>query len=356
LRKLGVLLSFGLVLAWAACVAPDAGAWTEWDGNCSVEAEPVNHHCYALARRAGVSKYADIVYMDTEGMYVPGAKGYDTFISNETWISFNANPGEWIETGTIAGIEDCCSLHEFYDEQYHGRLQEHFHYDEIPVPGSPFEQYLIFDPEQNGRWHIYWAGAGSCGEWCEVAVFGGGWPTAFNTQEAGAEVSTPSVPYNYGRDEVAASNGGAWEPWTGATYHIHAGFNWQHNPVLPAEGNIAWSVGSPPGAALVQDEPMGSITQGEGGEVAGKVTREPDGTTLTTYTGTTPFHANWAPVPYGRKAPRGNVLSVQRDSEGHIVGRYLAATPPTQEELDGGLPGGPRKVRLPAMEGRMMPE
>jgi hypothetical protein len=102
------------------------------------------------------------------------------------------------------------------------------------LPTESYNHYVLFDAEVNGRWHIYWG----C---CEVAYYGGGWPTYLMEQEAGIEAATPVQPYNWGRQMVAASNGGEWWPWTGASTYHDPGVCVATNVESSRAGNIMWS-------------------------------------------------------------------------------------------------------------------
>ena len=100
---------------------------------------------------------------------------------------------------------------------------------------------MLYDPEKNGVWRIYWG----C---CEVGAFGGGWPAYLMEQEAGIEAATYSQPYKWGRQEVAASDGGEWTAWTGAK-KVRVAYEKENygdvcianNVESSAAGNIMWS-------------------------------------------------------------------------------------------------------------------
>jgi hypothetical protein len=322
------------VVAMLGAAAPAGANWGS-NGECSE-----NKHCYGLAYRNNASKYADIDYVDTTLSDVPEwARG--AFVSNETWISWEDQgiPG-WIETGSIMGslAGEEYNPHQFFAEEQKGRFQ--IHVDPIPVPQSAYVHYMLDDNERNGAWRIFWGGAGSCGEgWCEVGRYGGGWPATLNEQEAGVEVASNSEPYNQGRDEVAASNNGLggppyWEPWTGAGYlTTTAAILIEHNSELPSAGNIAWSVwpGQAASVAATTAPTLATYTGGTGGEVS-----ETDQGDLRILHGTKAFKPQ-VPTPRGHKRPSGKVETLQVNEEGRVVGVYLGSTPPTEEELRGGL-------------------
>lgn len=62
-----------------------------------------------------------------------------------------------------------------------------------------------------------------------MGYYGGGWPEFLTEQEAGAEAADEDKPAEYGRQEVAASNGGEWSPWSGDS--------WVHDPAMCIESN-----------------------------------------------------------------------------------------------------------------------
>jgi hypothetical protein len=126
----------------------------------------------------------------------------------------------------------CCEEHPFYAEQLNGKYKEYL--SPGTVPANSYNHYVLFDASANGIWHIYWG----C---CEVGYYGGGWPVYLMEQEAGIEAATPEQPYNWGRQEVAASNGGEWTAWTGATTYHDPGICLATNVESSAAGNVMWS-------------------------------------------------------------------------------------------------------------------
>jgi hypothetical protein len=235
-RVIGRTSLAGLVAVWALvivmCAGPISAAQATWGnhGECGISE---NHHCYALTEHT-VTALASIDFVYTMVMDNPEWER-GAFTTNEQWIGFSSEPNGWIETGTIGGNgvgtgNSCCSLHPYYAEQLKGVFKETE--SEGTVPDHTYNHYVLYDAEDNGRWHIYWG----C---CEVGYYGGGWPTKFNEQEAGVEAAAESEPWAWMHDEVAWSQGGTWYPWTGAkgftkgdTMCIGA------NPESPAEGNI----------------------------------------------------------------------------------------------------------------------
>jgi hypothetical protein len=181
---------------------------------------------------------ASIDFVDTtpvvyNGIQTPDAPG--GFIDEEEWILWPKELGyNWIETGQANGAPyGCCEEHPFYAEQQRGVYKEYTSPGTVPV--NNYNHYVLYDAEQNGRWHIYWG----C---CEVASYGGGWPVYLMQQEAGIEAATPEQPYNWGRQAVAASDGGAWTAWNGISYRRDPGICIAQNIDYPsAEGDIMWS-------------------------------------------------------------------------------------------------------------------
>jgi hypothetical protein len=197
-------------------------------------------HCYGLAGR-NIEAYggvlASIDFVDNpsgsfEGHTVPGATG--GFVDGEEWISWPKKPEEWIETGQANGFPySCCVEHPFYAEQLKGVYKEYLSPGTVAL--NTYNHYVLFDSEINGRWHIYWG----C---CEVGYYGGGWPAYLMNQEAGIEAATAEQPYVWGSDEVAASNGGEWTPWSPGLWTLHdPGICVITNPESPSAGNISWS-------------------------------------------------------------------------------------------------------------------
>ncbi len=260
-----VTVAIAAAVVMAGVVAgPVQASWGP-KSECEATAEPKNEHCYALAKRE-ITKYggvlASIDFVDTDydtypTVYVPevapGRK--ESFVTMEQWIAFpGAGDKGWIETGQIMGdfggtAEQRVSIHPFYAEQVYfgtdynggkGTFNHEFSEETVPAGGPAFEKsepynhYVLFDSEVNGRWHIYWI----C---CEVGYYGGGWPDYLTEQEAGSEAAAESKPTEYGRQEVAASDGGAWGPWSGDTWFANSAMCIEDNEESHAEGNIEFS-------------------------------------------------------------------------------------------------------------------
>src|SRR5580692_4502217 len=203
------------------------------DNECGKKSTP-NEHCYAVSERnvapyGGVLAsilFADIDYNTFPSAEVPLTSG--TFLDNEEWVTFDTS-NEWIETGESVGEtrfgeseEDALLIHPFY-AQSKKRSNKKIEYEEYTSPdtmpaggaaftkGNPTEEaynhFVIYDREVNGRFDIYWGPN-------EVGYYSG-WPHFLLYQEAGTEVAETSRPYEYGRDEVADSDGGEWTPWEG---------------------------------------------------------------------------------------------------------------------------------------------
>lgn len=230
----------GCALVLALTLFSTAAAQASWGPGPKHCSRGEGHHCYALDYR-NITQFggvlASIDFVDTLSADVEGESGR---VSNEQWISFPNTRGEdeWIETGQVAGNPyGCCEEHPFYAEMLNGTYHEHL--SEGTVPLNTYNHYVLFDPEENGRWHIYWL----C---CEVGSYGGGWPAYLTEQEAGIEAGTETRPTESGRQEVAASDGGEWGAWGGAQlYREPPGICAAVNPESSAAGNIAWSTHGP---------------------------------------------------------------------------------------------------------------
>jgi hypothetical protein len=215
-----------------------AGATAGWGPTGACKALPNSAHCYGLADR-NVEAYGGVLssidFVDTtpvvyNGIQTPYAE--QGRVDEEEWISWPAKPNEWIETGQENGPFGCCSDVTFYAEKKSGVYKEsEQHYG---VAQGSYNHYVLYDAERNGRWHIYWG----C---CEVGYYGGGWPVYLMEQEAGIEAATEVQPYNWGRQEVAASDGGEWTSWSGATWYHDPGVCIATNVDSAAAGDIMWS-------------------------------------------------------------------------------------------------------------------
>jgi hypothetical protein len=247
IRRLVVrpLSASSLVVVLALALVSSAQANWGPKNNCGYKtSKTTNEHCYALAERGGVSKLASIAFEDTTSSEVPHWENGEIFTSNEEWISFEGHPGwieeGWIEDGQLAGAAlGCCEMHPFYAEEYKGTLKLELSPGTMPL--NRYNHYVIFDSEVNGRWHLYWESG-------EAGYYGGGWPTYYNAQEAGIEASDNVKPYEWGRDEVAASNGGEWSAWTGATKWKSPGICQEANIESGAAGNTMWGTEAAGGA------------------------------------------------------------------------------------------------------------
>lgn len=139
---------------------------------------------------------------------------------------------------------DCCTAYPFYATM---TQEGHYHQGFAPGPvasgSGEYNFTLIFDGELNGVYKVYWSSATNTANWFEVARFGGGRPVYLEYQEGGLEVASEDNPYHAGRDEVAASNGSTWYPWTGAFWEHNPGVCIGHNRESSAAGNIEWTPG-----------------------------------------------------------------------------------------------------------------
>ncbi len=226
----------GLLMVVSCMGALASSASARWGSEHCSEVS----HCYGLAGR-NIEAYggvlASIDFVDNqsgnfEGHTVPSAPG--GFVDGEEWISWpKRSEEEWIETGQANGEPfSCCEEHPFYAEMLKGVYKEYISSGTVPL--NSYNHYVLFDSEINGRWHIYWG----C---CEVGYYGGGWPAYLMNQEGGIEAATPEQPYVWGSDEVAASNGGEWTPWSGDWHYHDPGICVITNTEAPSEGNIMWS-------------------------------------------------------------------------------------------------------------------
>lgn len=240
-----------------------SSAQASWGPNneCSVKEEP-NGHCYGLAER-NVARWggvlASIDFVDTDyntdpPAYVPSGG----FVSNEEWISFPADGDKgWIETGQAMGepydssLRESVEIHPFFAEKIYfgsdynkgkGTYHEYLSPGTLPAGGAAFEKsepynhYVLYDPEQNGLWRIYWG----C---CEVGSYGGGWPAFLTYQEAGVEAAATSKPLEWGRQEVADSDGGTWTPWEPGEMRYHSpAITIENNEEDSAAGDIEWGL------------------------------------------------------------------------------------------------------------------
>lgn len=230
----------------AASTTPVAEAKWGPTNNCGIRDEPLEH-CYALSmRNTGV--LASIAAEDNENAVVYDWE-YGGFYDQEQWVSwpkasYPQNVG-WVEDGITEGeYMDCCTAHPFV-----ATLTQKNLYHQIVAPGpvaSGSGEYnfdMIFDAEKNGAYHMYWSTATNTANWIEAARYGGGRPVNIERQEGGLEVASEDNPLHAGRQMVAASNGGEWWPWTGATTFKDKGVCIGANRENGAAGNIEWTPG-----------------------------------------------------------------------------------------------------------------
>jgi hypothetical protein len=245
------VLVIGFVAIILAFAGPATAAWGP-NSECEGRISPTNKHCYAYVTR-NIQKFggvlASIDFVDTDYNTYPTVEvpksAEESFVTMEEWIQFPGGPAGFIETGQEEGIYGTSGaervvIHPFYAEEQSKVFKHEFSELVVPAGGPAFEKaepynhYVLYDSEKNGRWHIYWG----C---CEVGYYGGGWPVYLTEQKAGLEAGDASRPKEYGRHEVAASDGGEWTPWSGSS--------WQHQPAIcieaneesHAEGNIEYS-------------------------------------------------------------------------------------------------------------------
>lgn len=102
---------------------------------------------------------------------------------------------------------------------------------------------MIYDPEENGAYHMYWSSATNQAYWFEVARYGGGRPVDIGEQEAGFEGATEYAPYHLGRQMVAALASGGWTSWEGDWWYKNPGVCMWANSESSAAGNIEWDPG-----------------------------------------------------------------------------------------------------------------
>lgn len=195
--------------------------------------------------------FGDTDYNTYPQVFIPlGSK--EAFVDNEEWISFESQKvSGWIETGQTSGWphdtsnQAAVELHPFLAEELpNGEYQEAVAEEAVPAGGPAFEKsepynhYVLYDKEVNGIWRIYWG----C---CEVWSFKGGatgWPKYLTYQEAGVEAAAGQMPREWGRQEVADSDGGEWTPWSpGETQYASPAICKEPNEETDAAGDIEWS-------------------------------------------------------------------------------------------------------------------
>lgn len=190
-------------------------SWPTGFGECKF-AE--GSHCYALSEHSGEA-LSSIVFIKDLWADIPEWET-GAFSSHEQWITFGSS-SEWIETGDISGYGfSCCSPHPFYAEQREGVFKSEL--SPGIVPSGEYNHYILYDSENNGRWHVFW----NC---CEVGSEEG-WPKKFSKEEAGVEVDSETEPASLARQLVAWSEGGEWYPWTGSEWYASPGLCVKTNP------------------------------------------------------------------------------------------------------------------------------
>jgi hypothetical protein len=230
-QLLRAVVALAAAFALAASASP---AEARWAGEHCSEAT----HCYGVSWR-NIERFggvlASIDFVDTtpivyNGIQTPDAPG--GFVDEEQWISWSHKAGEWVETGQANGVPyGCCEEHPFFAQMQRGKYFEYLSAGTVPT--NTYNHYVLYDAERNGIWRIYLG----C---CEVGGLTG-WPVYLTVQEGGIEAATPNQPYNWGKQEVAASDGGAWTPWTGASTEREPGICVATNSENGSAGNIMWS-------------------------------------------------------------------------------------------------------------------
>jgi hypothetical protein len=207
----------------------------------------MSKHCYGISGRP-TNYVASIAAEDNEVANV-GDWYNNAFYDQEQWVSWpNAtypqNVG-WVEAGISEGNRrDCCTAYPFYaSENQKGEYHEFLAEGPVASGSGQYNYDLIYDAEKNGVYHVYWSAATNTANWFEVARYGGGRPILIGEQEGGLEVSSEVNPYHAGRQEVAASNGGEWFPWTGVGWLKDPGVCIGANRENGAAGNIEWTPG-----------------------------------------------------------------------------------------------------------------
>jgi hypothetical protein len=153
-------MTLALLLASSIAPTPAAANWGK-GGVCNGIANP-NMHCYAQAAQELDDKYATEGLFnaeDTVNMTVPESPpGYEHFVTNEAWTTFDSNPGIWIETGQVGGELSEHSLNPF-GAAYLAKQEFVFNYTdtEIELQKSTWYDYWVADVNPGtGLWCTYW--------------------------------------------------------------------------------------------------------------------------------------------------------------------------------------------------------
>jgi hypothetical protein len=240
-----------MALTVEVLIAVPVVAQAHWgpSNNCGIVAnETTNEHCYAVAKRKEVAKYASIAAEDNEVASVTDWASYG-FVTNEQWIGFGNIGKEWIENGIIMGnARDCCTAYPFYAWKKPGEaFQKYVTTGPVESGSGKYNYDMLYDETVDGHWKMFWSGATNKVEWFAVQTVTGFAKNWYTQQEAGMEAGSEYAPYHAGRDEVAASNKGfetsTWLPWTGATTKHNPGVCIGTNRENGAAGNIEWTPG-----------------------------------------------------------------------------------------------------------------
>jgi hypothetical protein len=176
---------------------------------------------------SGEEVEADILWVDTEAMYVPEPTNYN-FIDDETWASWHGYKG-WVEVGQTSGWprETTNELFPFWAYKNSSGTYEEF------VNPRPYG-------EAANTYNLYQLTDGGSGVWCMKWAEGtahcqGGMPGYATVLEAGVEAATNSKPENIGNTQAREMwLGGSVHAWEGGYHH---GEPYQEYPATCAKEN-----------------------------------------------------------------------------------------------------------------------
>lgn len=181
---------------------------------CSVEAEPVNDHCYSqvewnMNQPKGEEVYGAEAELETYYGNVPLWKKGD-FITNELWVSFE-NSASWVEGGAVIGNGSNESTPYYFVARQYNCNKCYYEFDYYPAGPAYNTWYTLYIDEPggpDGEWCTTWAWD-SKPDFC----FAGFWK-ASDELTTGMEYGTTT---SSGADNNGRSVG--WDMWTNGTWH-----------------------------------------------------------------------------------------------------------------------------------------